>query len=215
MHLKGNWSLKRLQAVRRVTRKAESILSTEINFTTSSDEGEEYLFTSSKPFRYSKTKLVKSSHPTTELVVSLIVNNEEHLLKVLADTGASSIIILEAYTSVPFIKTDNSNTTTWSTMGGKFSTTKTEIFLWHFHSQSSTSRNKCVILGNFMYIHVDYRSESSSTYDMIMGRDLLGELGIIMNFHDHTVTWDTDTIPMKDRGTLSSVEALIEILFIW
>jgi hypothetical protein len=50
--------------------------------------------------------------------------------------------------------------------------------------------------------HVDDRSESSSTYDMIMGRDLLGELGTIMNFNDHTVTWDTETIPMKDRGTL-------------
>jgi hypothetical protein len=42
-------------------RKAESILSTEINLTTTSDEGEnkEYLFTSSKPFRSSKTKLEK------------------------------------------------------------------------------------------------------------------------------------------------------------
>jgi hypothetical protein len=61
--------------------------------------------------------------------------------------------------------------------------------------------------------HVDDRSESSSTYDMIMGRDLLEELGIIMNFNDHTVTWDTDTIPMKDRDTciLSSVEALVEV----
>jgi hypothetical protein len=47
--------------------------------------------------------------------------------------------------------------------------------------------------------HVDNRSESSSTYDMIMGRGILGELGIIMN---HTVTWDTETIPMKDRDTL-------------
>jgi hypothetical protein len=64
--------------------------------------------------------------------------------------------------------------------------------------------------------HVDDRSESSSTYDMIIvqGRDLLGELCIIMNFNDHTVTWDTDTIPMKDRGTLSSVEALIEVYMI-
>jgi hypothetical protein len=46
-----------------------------------------------------------------------------------------------------------------------------------------------------------------------MYQDLLGELGIIMNFNDHTVTWDTDTIPMKDRDTctLSSVEALIEV----
>jgi hypothetical protein len=34
-----------------------------------------------------------------------------------------------------------------------------------------------------------------------------------MNFNDHLVTWDTDTIPMKDRenNTLSSVEALIEV----
>jgi hypothetical protein len=48
---------------------------------------------------------------------------------------------------------------------------------------------------------------------MIMGRDLLGESGIIMNSNYHTVTLDTDTIPMKDRDTdtLSSVEALIEV----
>jgi hypothetical protein len=108
-------------------RKAESILSIEINLTTNSDEGEQkkYFFTSSKPFRSIKTKLAKSSHPTTELVMSLIVNNEEHLLRALANTGASSSIILEAYTSAPFLKTDDSNTTTWSTMGGKFTTTKT------------------------------------------------------------------------------------------
>jgi hypothetical protein len=49
--------------------------------------------------------------------VSLIVDNEEHLVRALADTGASSSIILEAYTSAPFIKADDSNTTKWSTMG--------------------------------------------------------------------------------------------------
>jgi hypothetical protein len=44
-------------------------------------------------------------------------------------------------------------------------------------------------------------------------RDLRGELGIIMNFNDHTVTCDTDTITMKDRdnSTLSSIEALVEV----
>jgi hypothetical protein len=46
-----------------------------------------------------------------------------------------------------------------------------------------------------------------------INRDLLEELGIIMNFNDHKVSKDTDTIPMKDRDTctLSSVEALIEV----
>jgi hypothetical protein len=87
------------------------------------------LFTSSKSFSPGKTKLAKSSHPTTDLVVSLIVNNEKHLLRAPADTGASSKIILEAYTSAPFIKTDDSNKTTWSTMGGKFTTTKTRLCL--------------------------------------------------------------------------------------
>jgi hypothetical protein len=61
------------------------------------------------------------------LVVSLVVNNEEHLLKALADTGASSSSILEAYTSDPFIKTNDNNTTTWSTMEDKFTTNKTGI----------------------------------------------------------------------------------------
>jgi hypothetical protein len=47
-------------------RKAESILSTEINLTTSIDEGEkyEYFFTPSKPFSTRKIKLAKLSHPT-------------------------------------------------------------------------------------------------------------------------------------------------------
>jgi hypothetical protein len=68
--LKRQLQLKPEKTASSKKRKAESILSTEINLTTGSDEGEEYLFTSSKPFRSSKTKLAKSSHPTTELVVS-------------------------------------------------------------------------------------------------------------------------------------------------
>jgi hypothetical protein len=67
--------------------------------------------------------------PTTELVVSLIVNNEEHLIREIADTVASISIILEAYTSAPFIKTDDNITTTWRTIGGKSTTTKTGICL--------------------------------------------------------------------------------------
>jgi hypothetical protein len=139
--------------------------------------------------------------------VSIIVNNEEHLLRALADTGATSSSILEAYASDPFIKTDDNNTTSWSTMGGKFTIIKTGFVTF---SPPEFNLKKQISWA----FHVDDHSESSSTYDMIMGRDLLGELGsIIMNFNDHTVTWDTDTIPMKHRDTctLSSVEALIEV----
>jgi hypothetical protein len=78
-------------------RKAESLFSTEINLTNSSDEMEEYFLfppTISRP----STKLMENSHPNTELVVTVNVNHEEHVLGALADTGASSSIILGNYT---------------------------------------------------------------------------------------------------------------------
>jgi hypothetical protein len=46
---------------------------------------------------------------------------------------------------------------------------------------------------------------------MNMGRDLLRELGIILYFNDHTVTLDTDTTPMKDRGTLNTQDDFLKI----
>jgi hypothetical protein len=48
-----------------------------------------------------------------------------------------------------------------------------------------------------------------------MDTDLLGELGIIMNFNDQMVPWDTDNRNYSNErqryNTLSSVETLIEV----
>jgi hypothetical protein len=101
--------------------------------------------------------------------VSLIVNDEEHLLRALADIGASSSSsssILEAYTSAPFIKTDDSNTTTWSKMNGQFTTTKTGILLVKFSLPEFNLKKQTCISWAF---HVDHRFEPSSTYDMNIG----------------------------------------------
>jgi hypothetical protein len=93
--------------------KIKSLLSTAtgINLTTSSDEDEEYFAFSSSfsIFGSQKAKLAEASHPTSELVVNLNANHEEHLLRALADTGASISIILEAYTSKQFIKNNHDN----------------------------------------------------------------------------------------------------------
>jgi hypothetical protein len=83
---------------------------------------------------------------------------------VLAYTGSSNSIIIEAYTSALFIKTDDSNTTTWSTMGAQFTTTKTGMIFVTFSLPVFNLKKQ--ISGAF---HVDDRSESSSTYDMIIG----------------------------------------------
>jgi hypothetical protein len=72
-------------------------------------------------------KLVENSHPTTELVVTLNVNHEEHMLRALADTGASNNIIHKDYTSKNIIKHNNNDTTTWSIMNAHFTTDKSGI----------------------------------------------------------------------------------------
>jgi hypothetical protein len=63
-------------------------------------------FASSKLFSYGKNKVKKQITQQTfaELIMSLIFNHEEHLLRSLAHTGTSSSSILEEYTSAIFIK---------------------------------------------------------------------------------------------------------------
>jgi hypothetical protein len=68
---------------------------------------------------------------------------------------------------------------------------------------------------SFLLFHIDDRSGSSSIFDMIIVQALLGEIGIVMNFNDHKVTWDNYSIHYSNErqrySTLSSVEALIEV----
>jgi hypothetical protein len=59
--------------------------------------------------------------------------------------------------------------------------------------------------------HVDDQSKVPDTFGMIIGQDLLGKLGVILNFNDKTDTWDFDTISMKE-GSLNSQEAITEII---
>jgi hypothetical protein len=126
------------------------------------------------------------------------------VLRAMADIGASSTIILKDYTSKDSIKYNIDDTTTWSTMNGQFTTDKTRLvafLLPEFNLKQQVTWE----------FHVDDQSKPSNTYGMIIGRDLLGKLGIILNFNDKTVTWDTDTIPIKDRGSLNSQKVITEI----
>ncbi len=81
--------------------------------------------------------------------MTLNVNHEKHVLRALADTGASSSIILKAYTSKDSIKQNMESKTTWSTMNGQFTTDTTGIVTFLL-PESLISRNKS--LGNFMWM---------------------------------------------------------------
>ncbi len=74
----------------------------------------------------------------------------------------------------------------WLTKGNIFNTTKwckTEFILQEFYEN-------CVIECN---LHVD-TSPCPHHYDMLLGRDLLSELGIKFDFELFTMMWDDITI---------------------
>ena len=47
-------------------------------------------------------------------------------------------------------------------------------------------------------------------YDMIIGRDLLTEVGIDIHFSTHTCTWEHSTIPMRDSQVPIEQSYLVE-----
>ena len=108
-------------------------------------------------------------------------------LKVLLDTGASSTIINEKH--VRKLRQKNDSNTQWGTAAGTFTTTKTcktQFSLPELHDKRLIQW-EC---------HV---TNQPFNYDMIIGRDLLTELGIDFSFKKQIITWDTAEIPMKPR----------------
>ena len=116
---------------------------------------------------------------------SIKISDEVNYIKILLDTGASSSIINKQ--CVEGLKLDKSKVTEWRTSAGVFTTNKQvklNLKLPEFFQNRIITYN----------VHV---TENTSTYDMIMGRDMLQELGIQISFGTDSVTWDEVSIPMK------------------
>ena len=78
--------------------------------------------------------------------------------------------------------------TVWNTTAGSFSTmaeAKVQFKLVEF-------KDNCTIE------HKVHLANNLGRYDMIMGRDLLSELGFIIDFQNQTTKWDEVTIDMKN-----------------
>ena len=41
---------------------------------------------------------------------------------------------------------------------------------------------------------------------MIIGTDLLKELGITFDFANNTIVWEDNSVPMREKGTISNIE---------
>ena len=110
------------------------------------------------------------------------------------DSGCGATLINKKF--VDTNKTTTERPIKWVTKAGKFSTTrksKVKFTLPAFHNKKEISWN----------CYVDEADNSKSNYDMIIGRDMLHELGIDLLFSTAEMTWDNVTIPMHPITKLS------------
>ena len=102
------------------------------------------------------------------------------------------------------LKTKTTNGSTWKTKGGTFTTNRTadcSFILPEFH-QDKQIQWTC---------YVDEKSSKECRYDMIIGRDLLHELGFIMDFKTGSMTWENATISMHDTTLFDKEESKTNI----
>jgi len=113
----------------------------------------------------------------------------EKRLRILFDTGCGGTLINKKF--VKDLKSQKVTGTTWSTKAGQFET-----------------NHKCKITFNLPEFHtgrditwtayVDESKSDLSRYDMIIGRDLLDELGMDFLFSQGLMVWDNASVPMRD-----------------
>ena len=108
-------------------------------------------------------------------------------VRILLDSGASASIIHKDFVSKEnYVK--SKDVQQWTTMAGTFKTTRTA----HVTLKLPELNHTAEISANF---HV---TNQKSTYNIIFGRKLLKDLGIILDFSQMVTIWNDVTIPMKD-----------------
>ena len=108
-------------------------------------------------------------------------------LKCLLDTGASGSLVDKRHAKKLRLKDLKGKRTVWTTPNGNLSTTtkcQATFMLPEFHHDRVIEWD----------LHV---SQNLGAYDMIIGRDILSDLGFKFDFSSNTVEWDGVSIPLK------------------
>ena len=143
-------------------------------------------------------KKSKLTHYTAEVVLELKDRyGNLRPVRALLDTGTSSSIVLREFVPDGQISRFKSTRTTWKTMGGSFETRRKGQVKFKFPELDT---NTAVTWS----MHVDDLHKPKDTqYDVILGMDLMIEIGIFINTRDKVVEWNDFTTPLKEKGELN------------
>ena len=114
-------------------------------------------------------------------------------MKVLFDSGCGATLV--NHSLIGKLQTTQGKKTKWKTKSGSFFTDKKckiKFSLPSFHEHRKISWN----------CYVDETDPEFCNYDLIIGRDLMHELGIDISFSNAEVVWDNASIPMQETDKL-------------
>jgi hypothetical protein len=115
-------------------------------------------------------------------------------MRALLDSGCGKTLVNRSFVK-KYQKTTLSKSTNWTTKAGTFKIdckVKCQFTLPEFHEGKDISWN----------MYVNESDSRLNSYDMIIGRGLLHELGIDLLFSLGVIKWDNATVPMRDPSQL-------------
>ena len=104
----------------------------------------------------------------------------------LLDSGASSTIMYSS--TIKNQKNTEFSPTTWSTANGSFETVAKSSVAFILPELTEQ---------RVVHANVHVTTKRLNNYDMIIGRDLLTELGLRLDFDSKTITWDDYYCPIE------------------
>lgn len=174
----------------------------------SSDSESSYPMSTSsttKQFCYNTTKVdleekkkQKVEHKTTEIVIELMDRDGKLVpIRALLDTGTTATLVLRKYVAPGKAKSYKGHSTTWKTLGGQFQTNQKcqlQMRLPEFDYRKEVT----------WICHVDGTTNPEhALYDMIIGTDMMGAIGMDILFSENSMKWEHMEVPMKNRGVIT------------
>ena len=131
-------------------------------------------------------KVIPTLTPLIKQVKHVQKVRKEKTVKILLDSGANASIVHHSYVAKnAFVK--NQTKQEWATMAGTFKTTRVANVKLRLPELNPTA-----VLN--VHCHV---TKQESNYDLILGRDILRELGIKLDFSNNKIILEHSEISMK------------------
>ena len=130
------------------------------------------------------------------VVMSVNSKGRTQPLRCLLDTGCSKSIILKKFTeSKRRIKQSKEDQIRYTTWGGSFDThCKASV---GFRLIEFEEKGKQTIEHEFQVDGTEYPKGKEPKYDMVIGNELLWNMGMVIDFKNEMLEWEGDKIPLR------------------